>query len=147
MKKYFVVLFDGMADYPNADNKTPMIESIKPTVDALASKAEVGLCQTVPAGMKPGSDVANLSVMGYDPQSYYTGRAPLEALSIGVEMNPEDVSYRCNLVTLSPDEPYENKTMVDYSAGEITTNEARELIKQKKQELKDNTTYEEIKFL
>ena len=128
MKKYFVILFDGMADYPNADNKTPMIESVKPTVDALASKAEVGLCQTVPAGMKPGSDVANLSVMGYDPQIYYTGRSPLEALSIGVEMNPEDVSYRCNLVTLSADEPYENKTMVDYSAGEITTQEARELI-------------------
>ena len=128
MKKYFVVLFDGMADYPTADNKTPMLESIKPTVDELAKKSEVGLCQTVPAGMKPGSDVANLSVMGYDPKIYYTGRSPLEALSIGVEMNPEDVSYRCNLVTLSPDEPYESKTMVDYSAGEITTDEARELI-------------------
>ncbi|MBQ8882176.1 MAG: cofactor-independent phosphoglycerate mutase [Clostridia bacterium] len=128
MKKYLVILFDGMADYPNDQGKTPMVEANKPTVDALASRAEVGLCQTVPAGMKPGSDVANLSVMGYDPKIYYTGRSPLEALSIGVAMNPEDVSYRCNLVTLSADEPFENKTMVDYSSGEITTDEARELI-------------------
>lgn len=127
-KKYVVVLFDGMADYPNAEGKTPMSEADKPTVDYLASHGEVGLCRTVPAGMKPGSDVANLSVMGYDPAEYYTGRSPLEALSMGIKMNPEDVSYRCNIVTLSDDEPYENKTMIDYSAGEITTPEARELV-------------------
>ncbi|MFR6640470.1 MAG: phosphoglycerate mutase [Christensenellales bacterium] len=127
-KKYVVVLFDGMADYPNAEGKTPMSDADKPTVDFLASHGEVGLCRTVPAGMKPGSDVANLSVMGYDPAEYYTGRSPLEALSMGIKMNPEDVSYRCNIVTLSDDEPYENKTMIDYSAGEITTPEARELV-------------------
>ena len=127
-KKYIVVLFDGMADYPNAKGNTPMSEADKPTVDGLAARGEVGLCQTVPHGMKPGSDVANLSVMGYDPKEYYTGRSPLEALSMGIKMNPEDVSYRCNIVTLSDDEPYENKTMVDYSAGEITTPEARELV-------------------
>lgn len=127
-KKYVVVLFDGMADYPNAEGNTPMSEADKPTVDHLAAHGEVGLCRTVPAGMKPGSDVANLSVMGYDPAEYYTGRSPLEALSMGIEMAPEDVSYRCNIVTLSDDEPYENKTMIDYSAGEITTPEARELV-------------------
>lgn len=87
-KKYVVVLFDGMADYPNAEGKTPMSEADKPTVDFLASHGEVGLCRTVPAGMKPGSDVANLSVMGYDPAEYYTGRSPLEALSMGIKMKP-----------------------------------------------------------
>ncbi len=128
-KKFITVLFDGMADYPDEKGNTPMKQANKPTVDALASLSEVGLCQTVPEGMKPGSDVANLSVMGYDPKEFYTGRSPLEALSIGVHMNPEDVSYRCNLVTLSEDEPYENKTMADYSSGEITTDEAAELIR------------------
>ncbi len=128
MKKYVIVLFDGMADYPNADGKTPMKEAYKPTTDYLASKGEVGLVKTVPDGMKPGSDVANLSAMGYDPKKYYTGRSPLEALSMGVEMNPEDVSYRCNIVTLSGETPYEEQTMVDYSAGEITTPEAKEIV-------------------
>ncbi len=127
-KKYVVVLFDGMADYPDEKGNTPMKEAYKPFSDALAAKAETGLCQTVPDGMKPGSDVANLSVMGYAPERYYTGRSPLEALSIGVKMGPEDVSYRCNLVTLSETEDYENKIMTDYSAGEITTQEAHELI-------------------
>ncbi len=127
-KKFITVLFDGMADYDNNEGKTPMIEANKPTVDALAAKAMVGLCQTVPAGMKPGSDVANLSVMGYDPAIYYTGRSPLEALSIGVKMSATDVSYRTNIVTLSDDERYEDKTMVDYSSGEISTEEAREII-------------------
>lgn len=127
-KKYIVVLFDGMSDYPNEFGATPMSEACKPTVDGLAARGEVGLCQTVPEGMKPGSDVANLSVMGYDPKRYYTGRSPLEALSMGIKMNASDVSYRCNIVTLSDDEPYENKTMIDYSAGEITTPEARELV-------------------
>lgn len=128
MKKYVIVLFDGMADYPNKDGVTPMKEASKPATDELARLGEVGLVQTVPAGMKPGSDVANLSAMGYDPKKYYTGRSPLEALSMGVKMNPEDVSYRCNIVTLSQDEPYEQKTMVDYSSGEISTPEARELV-------------------
>lgn len=127
-KKYITVLFDGMADYPDVKGNTPMKEAFKPATDALCNFAEAGLCQTVPEGMKPGSDVANLSVMGYDPAIYYSGRSPLEALSMGVHMTAADVSYRCNLVTLSDDEPYENKTMVDYSAGEISTSEARELI-------------------
>lgn len=128
-KKFITVLFDGMADYPDENGNTPMKQAHKPTVDSLCTLSEVGLCQTVPNGMKPGSDVANLSVLGYDPKEFYTGRSPLEALSIGVEMNPDDVSYRANLVTLSDDEPYENKTMVDYSSGEITTEEAAELIR------------------
>ncbi len=128
MKKYAVILFDGMSDYLNENDRTPMIDAVKPTVDLLAKSSEVGLCKTVPLGMKPGSDVANLSVMGYAPATYYTGRSPLEALSIGVDMAKDDVSYRCNLVTLSDEERYENKVMVDYSSGEITTDEARELI-------------------
>lgn len=128
MKKYLIVLFDGMADYPDEHGNTPMVEASKPTTDALAACAEVGLIQTVPNGMKPGSDVANLSVMGYDPAIYYTGRSPLEALSMGVEMQPRSVSYRTNLVTVSDEVCYADKTMVDYSAGEITTAEARELI-------------------
>ncbi len=128
MKKYVTILFDGMADYPDNKGNTPMLEAYKPVTDAMAQKGEVGLCKTVPSGMKPGSDVANLSVMGYAPEIFYTGRSPLEALSIGVEMGAEAVTYRTNLVTLSSDEPYEEKTMVDYSAGEITTEEAKTLI-------------------
>ncbi len=128
MKKHIVILCDGMADYNNAENRTPMKDANKPMMDELARKGEVGLCRTVPIGMKPGSDVANLSVMGYDPAQYYTGRSPLEALSIGVKMGKEDISYRANLVCLSGEEEYENKTMVDYSSGEITTDEAKQLI-------------------
>lgn len=128
MKKYAVILFDGMADYPNADGRTPMSDAKKPCVDSLAAKGEVGLVKTVPDGMKPGSDVANLSVMGYDPAIYYTGRSPLEALSMGLTMADDDVSYRMNLVTLSDDEPFENKIMADYSAGEIPTPKATEVV-------------------
>lgn len=127
-KKYVTILLDGMADYENESGRTPMLDADKPMLDSLAAKGEVGLVQTVPAGMKPGSDVANLSVMGYAPDVYYTGRSPLEALSIGVKMNPEDVSYRCNIVTLSDDADWREKTMIDYSSGEITTPEARELV-------------------
>lgn len=127
--KYAVILFDGMADYPDENGETPMSMADKPTTDALARVSEVGLCGTVPAGLKPGSDVANLSVMGYDPRKCYTGRSPLEAISIGVPLGNDSVTYRCNLVTLSTDPVYENKTMLDYSAGEITTEEAAELIK------------------
>ena len=128
MKKHFVILCDGMADYNNEQNRTPMKDARKPMMDALGCAGEVGLCRTVPLGMKPGSDVANLSVMGYDPSVYYTGRSPLEALSIGVKMEKEDISYRANLVTLSDEENYADKTMVDYSSSEITTNEASQLI-------------------
>ena len=129
--KYVVVLYDGMADYPvpALGGKTPMEVADKPNMDALAGKAEVGLVRTVAEGLKPGSDVANMSVMGFDPMQYYTGRSPLEAAAIGIDMAPTDVSLRTNLVTLSPDDaPYEEKVMEDYCAGDISTEEARELI-------------------
>lgn len=138
MKKHLVILCDGMADYNNSDNTTPMKDANKPMMDALARAGEVGLCRTVPLGMKPGSDVANLSVMGYEPSLYYTGRSPLEALSIGVKMNKEDISYRANLVTLSDEPNYSDKTMVDYSAGEITTEESTQLIAYLKQFFNDD---------
>lgn len=129
-KKYVVILGDGMADYPidELGGKTPLEVADKPNIDALCAKGELGLVKTVPAGMKPGSDVANLAVLGYSPARYYSGRSPLEALSIGIDLKDTDIAIRCNLVTLSEDEPYENKTMVDYSAGEISTAEAKELI-------------------
>ena len=130
--KYVVVLYDGMADYPvpALGGKTPMMVAKKPNLDYLAQRAEVGLVRTVAEGLKPGSDVANMSVMGFDPMKYYTGRSPLEAASIGIDMKPTDVSLRCNLVTLSQDDkPYEEKTIEDYCADDISTEEAAELIK------------------
>ena len=128
--KYVVILGDGMADYkiPELDNKTPLEVAYKPNIDALVKEAELGLFKTVPDGMKPGSDVANLSVLGYDPRVGYTGRSPLEACSIGINLLDTDVTVRTNLVTLSNEEKFEDKRLVDYSAGEITTNEARILI-------------------
>ena len=128
--KYVIILGDGMAGYPlpERENKTCLQIADTPFFDELAKKSTVGLAKTVPAGFSPGSDVANLSVMGYDPAEFYTGRSPLEAASIGIPLTETDVTYRCNLVTLSEEEPYENKRMLDYSAGEITTAEARELI-------------------
>lgn len=129
--KYAVILYDGMADYPVPvfDGKTPMMLAKKPNFDRLAQKGEVGLVRTVAEGLKPGSDVANLSVMGYDPMKYYTGRSPLEAVSIGVKMADDDIALRCNLVTLSDEENYEDKTMIDYSAGDISSADAAEIIK------------------
>lgn len=129
-KKYVVILGDGMADYPidELGGKTPLEVAKKPNIDALCAKGELGLVKTVPKGMKPGSDVANLAVLGYAPARYYSGRSPLEALSIGIDLKDTDIAIRCNLVTLSDDEPYENKVMVDYSAGEISSEEAKELI-------------------
>ena len=129
--KYVIFLGDGMADLPVEElgGKTPLETAYKPNMDFIASHGKLGMVKTVPDGIKPGSDVANLSVMGFDPLKYYTGRSPLEAYSIGVDMVPGDISFRCNLVTLSDDEPYENKTMVDYSSDEITTAEAQKLIK------------------
>ena len=115
--KYVVVLYDGMADYPvpALGGKTPMMCAKKPNMDYLAKRAEVGLIRTVAQGLKPGSDVANMSVLGFDPMKYYTGRSPLEAASIGIDMKPTDVSLRTNLVTLSEDDlPYEQKTIEDY---------------------------------
>ena len=129
--KYVVVLCDGMADLPieSLGGKTPMEMAKKPNIDRLAESSIVGMVKTVADGMKPGSDVANLSVMGFDPAEVYTGRSPLEAASIGIELSDDDVAIRCNLVTLSDEEEYEKKTMVDYCGGDISTAEADELIK------------------
>ncbi|MDO4317564.1 MAG: cofactor-independent phosphoglycerate mutase [Lachnospiraceae bacterium] len=128
--KYLVVLGDGMADEPleALGGKTPLAFAKTPVMDELAKTGEVGLVKTIPDGMKPGSDTANLAVLGYDPKLYYTGRSPLEALSIGVAMKDTDVALRCNLVTLSEEEPYEEKTILDHSASEITTEEAAVLL-------------------
>lgn len=129
--KYVVLLCDGMADTKNdvLGGKTPMELAHKPFMDKLAEKAMVGMCRTVADGLKPGSDVANLSVMGYDPTVCYTGRSPLEAASIGIDLKDTDVTLRCNLVTLSDHEKFEEKVMVDYCAGDISTKEAEEIIK------------------
>lgn len=128
--KYAVLLCDGMADYPvdELGGKTPMECAKKPNMDKLSKDSLVGLVKTVADGMKPGSDVANLSVLGYDPEVYYTGRSPLEAGSIGIDMKQTDVSFRCNLVTLSDEKNYEDKTILDYCADDISSEEAKILI-------------------
>lgn len=135
--KYVIVLGDGMADEPieSLGNRTPLEAAVTPVMDELAAKSEIGLVHTIPEGMKPGSDTANLSVMGYDPKQYYTGRSPLEALSIGVPMKDTDVALRCNIVTLSEEEPYEEKRILDHSSGEISTEEAAVLLEAVKKEL------------
>ncbi len=135
--KYVVILGDGMADYPIKElgDKTTLEVAKKDTIDELAKKGICGMVKTVPDGMKPGSDVANLSAMGYDPLKCYTGRSPLEAVSIGINMKDDDVALRCNLVTLSDEKDIKERTMVDYSAGEISTEEAAELIKAVNEEL------------
>jgi len=130
--KYIVILCDGMADEPldELGGKTPLEAARTVNMDSLAKLSEIGMVRTVPEGMAPGSDTANLSVIGYDPKEYYTGRSPLEALSIGADMAPDDVSFRCNLVTLSEEEDrYEDRHVLDHSSGEISTEEAAELIK------------------
>ncbi len=139
--KYVVVLCDGMADWKieALGGKTCLEAASTPTLDSLAPRCEIGMCKTVPDGMKPGSDVANMSVLGFDPRVSYTGRSPLEAVSMGIDLGPSDVTYRCNLVTLSPDEPYGEKTMVDYSSGEISSEEAKELIEYLKPYMDDET--------
>ncbi len=129
--KHLVILVDGAADYPHEKlgGRTPLEVANKPYMDKLAQMGECKLLETVPKHMSPGSDVANLAIMGYDPDKYYSGRSPLEGVSMGVEILDTDTTFRTNTVTLSDDEKYENKTMVDYSAGEITTAESTELIK------------------
>ena len=124
--KYIVVLGDGMADEPleALGGKTPLEYAQTPCMDSLASMGHMGLVQNVPSGMAPGSDVANLSVLGYDPKRSYSGRSPLEALSVGVHMEPDDVIFRTNIVTLTEEEPYEEKTILDHSSGEIATKDA-----------------------
>lgn len=129
--KYLVILTDGMADEPlqQLEGKTPLQAANTPNIDKLAQLSHVGMVKTIPDQFPPGSDVANLSVLGYDPQKYYTGRSPLEAVSMGVELADNDLALRCNLVTLSGENTYEAQTMVDYSAEEISTAEAHELMK------------------
>lgn len=136
--KYIVMLCDGMADEPirELDGQTPMEAAYTPNMDRMAVRSEIGMVRTVPEGMSPGSDTANLSVIGYDPKIYYTGRSPLEALSIGVDMKEDDVSFRCNIVTLSEEEErYEDKHILDHSSDEITTEEAKILIEALKEGL------------
>ena len=124
--KYIVILGDGMADEPieALGGKTPLEYAKTPAMDILAGKGEMGLAKTVPASMKPGSDVANLAVLGYDPQANYSGRSPLEALSVGVAMKDTDIVFRCNIVTVTEEEPYAEKTILDHSSGEISTEDA-----------------------
>lgn len=136
--KYVVMLCDGMADEPieQLAGMTPLEAAKTPNMERLMKKSELGMVQTVPKGMAPGSDTANLSVMGYDPKIYYSGRSPLEALSIGVDMKADDVSFRCNVVTLSEEEEeYEKKHILDHSADEIATEDAAILIQALKEGL------------
>ncbi len=129
--KYVVVLCDGMADEPieQLGGKTPLEYAQTPNMDALAPVSEVGMVHTIPEGMSPGSDTANLSVLGYDPKKYYSGRSPLEALSIGVAMEDDDIAIRCNIVTISDDDvPFEEKTIIDHSSSEISTEDAAVLL-------------------
>lgn len=129
--KYIVMLADGMAGRPLAeiDGMTTLEAAKTPMIDRLAKNAEIGLASMVPEGMAPGSDTANLAVMGYNPKIYYTGRSPLEALSIGVDMKDTDVSFRCNIVTLSEEDcAYEDRTIIDHSSDEISTEDAAVLV-------------------
>lgn len=133
------MLCDGMADEPLEElgGRTPLEAAVTPNMDRLAKVSEIGMVRTVPEGMAPGSDTANLSVIGYDPKRYYTGRSPLEALSIGVDMAPDDVSFRCNVVTLSEEEEkYEDRKILDHSSDEISTEEAAVLLEALKEGLK-----------
>ncbi len=139
--KYIVVLGDGMADEPIAEigGKTPLAHANTPMMDELAGKSVVGLSATIPEGMSPGSDTANLAVLGYNPKKYYTGRSPLEALSIGVPMKDTDIALRCNIVTVSEEDvPYAERTIIDHSSSEISTEDAAVLLEAVKKELQDD---------
>lgn len=138
--KYVIVLGDGMADepIPELGDKTPLEYAKTPVMDRLSKTAEIGMVQTVPKGMKPGSDVANLAVIGYDPQKYYSGRSPLEALSIGVPMQETDVAFRCNIVTLTEeDKPFEEQVILDHSSSEISTEDCAVLVEEVKKILQN----------
>lgn len=139
--KYIVVLGDGMADRPmeELNGKTPLEAANTPVMDEMAGMGVVGLAHTIPEGMSPGSDTANLAVLGYNPRLYYTGRSPLEALSIGVDMKETDVALRCNIVTVSDDDlPYEEKTIIDHSSSEISTEDAAVLLEAVRKELEND---------
>jgi 2,3-bisphosphoglycerate-independent phosphoglycerate mutase len=140
--KYIVVLGDGMADEPidKLGGKTPLAAASTPNLDRLSKLSEIGMVHTVPEGMNPGSDTANLSVMGYDPKKYYSGRSPLEALSIGVPMKDTDIAIRCNIVTLSEDDvPFEEKTIIDHSSSEISTEDCAVLLNEVASKLGNDT--------
>ena len=140
--KYVVVLGDGMADEPieALGGKTPLAYAKTPVMDKLSKLSEIGMVHTIPEGMKPGSDTANLSVMGYDPKKYYSGRSPLEALSIGVPMKDTDVAIRCNIVTISEENvPFEEKTIIDHSSSEISTEDCAVLLQEVMKELANET--------
>lgn len=140
--KYIVVLGDGMADEPIEElgGKTPLAYAKTPNLDRLSKISEVGMVHTIPDGMKPGSDTANLSVMGYDPKKYYSGRSPLEALSIGVPMKDTDIAIRCNIVTISEENvPFEERTIIDHSASEIGTEDCEVLLKEVAAQLANET--------
>lgn len=140
--KYIVVLGDGMADEPIEElgGKTPLEYADTPTMDKYSKMSEIGMVHTIPDGMSPGSDTANLAVLGYNPRQYYTGRSPLEALSIGVDMKTTDVALRCNIVTVSTDDkPYEEKTIIDHSSSEISTEDAAVLLDAVRKELENDT--------
>jgi len=143
-KKYIVILIDGAADYKIAElgDKTPLQVAKKPVIDYLAMHGKIGVVKTIPDGMSPGSDTANLSILGYDPRIYYSGRSSLEAVSMGIRLSDNDITFRCNLVTLSEAKNYSDSIMIDYSAGEIPTEESRILIK----DLAKLLDTEEIKF-
>lgn len=141
-KKFIVVLGDGMADEPieSLGGKTPLQYADTPALDRLSKLSEIGLVHTIPEGMKPGSDTANLSVLGYDPKLYYSGRSPLEALSIGVPMKDTDIALRCNIVTISEnDVPFEEQIIIDHSSGEISTEDCAVLLNAVKEELQNET--------
>ena len=139
--KYIIVLGDGMADYPIEDlgGKTPLSYANTPVMDQMAAVSEIGLAKMIPDGMKPGSDTANLAVIGYNPRQYYTGRSPLEALSIGVAMKDTDIALRCNLVTLTEEEDeYSKRTILDHSSGVISTEDAAVLLDAVRKELEND---------
>lgn len=140
--KYIVILGDGMADEPIAElgGKTPLEYAATINLDRLSKLGEIGMVKTIPEGMNPGSDTANLSVLGYDPKIYYSGRSPLEALSIGIPMKDTDIALRCNLVTLSEDEvPFESRTILDHSSSEINTQDCAVLLKAVEEQLANET--------
>ena len=136
--KYIIVLGDGMADEPieSLGNRTPLAYANTPIMDRLSKKSEIGMVHTIPEGMSPGSDTANLSVLGYDPKIYYSGRSPLEALSIGVPMKDTDIALRCNIVTITEEDiPFEERTIIDHSSGEISTEDCAVLLEAVRKEL------------
>ena len=139
--KYIIILGDGMADEPIAmlGGKTPLEYANTPMMDELAPKSEIAMVHTIPDGMKPGSDTANLAVMGYNPRKYYSGRSPLEALSIGVDMKPTDIALRTNIVTITEEDvPFEQRTILDHSSGEISTEDAAVLLEAVKKEFNND---------